>query len=269
MFDVLAPVRHVHNWEGSPRYAAGLVATLGGTLTGLYAHEPLSALPAGGSTALLAEAVEFLRELLDTALHAGPDFQRWAGAAGATCAQWRVGQGSLRQMLAAAAPWHDVVVIGADADGVWESPSGLAELLLGLRQPCIVVPPGIEHARLDAVAVAWNGAPEGTRALRSALPLLRHASRRVLLRASVPQAAPLELEDPSHYLARHGIEHELRVIDAGNGRIGTVLLQEAERFGADLLAMGAYGRSRFSEWVLGGATREVLVEARLPVLLQH
>ena len=45
------------------------------------------------------------------------------------------------------------------------------------------------------------------------------------------------------------------------------LLEEAARVRADLLVMGAYGRSRLSEWAFGGATRQVLHGASLPVLL--
>jgi nucleotide-binding universal stress UspA family protein len=33
--------------------------------------------------------------------------------------------------------------------------------------------------------------------------------------------------------------------------------------------MGAYGHSRWREMVLGGATRGVLAQATLPVLLMH
>jgi nucleotide-binding universal stress UspA family protein len=33
--------------------------------------------------------------------------------------------------------------------------------------------------------------------------------------------------------------------------------------------MGAYGRSRLREMILGGATREILAEADLPVLMRH
>jgi nucleotide-binding universal stress UspA family protein len=33
--------------------------------------------------------------------------------------------------------------------------------------------------------------------------------------------------------------------------------------------MGAYGHSRMREWVLGGATREMLEGMSLPVLLSH
>jgi nucleotide-binding universal stress UspA family protein len=45
------------------------------------------------------------------------------------------------------------------------------------------------------------------------------------------------------------------------------LLTAAASAQADLLVMGAYGRSRLSEWAFGGATRQVLHDADLPVLL--
>ena len=41
----------------------------------------------------------------------------------------------------------------------------------------------------------------------------------------------------------------------------------AAEIGADLLVMGAYSHSRLREAVFGGATRDVLDRARLPVLL--
>jgi len=46
-------------------------------------------------------------------------------------------------------------------------------------------------------------------------------------------------------------------------------LHEVKRMRADLLVMGAYGRSRLRERILGGATRRVLSQATLPVLMQH
>ncbi|HZX71811.1 MAG TPA: universal stress protein [Rhodanobacter sp.] len=38
---------------------------------------------------------------------------------------------------------------------------------------------------------------------------------------------------------------------------------------ADLLVMGAYSHSRLRERVLGGATRDVLTHAQIPVLMHH
>lgn len=50
---------------------------------------------------------------------------------------------------------------------------------------------------------------------------------------------------------------------------GRLLLSRAASFGADLLVMGAYGHSRFTELVFGGATRTALHEAVLPVLMSR
>jgi nucleotide-binding universal stress UspA family protein len=38
---------------------------------------------------------------------------------------------------------------------------------------------------------------------------------------------------------------------------------------ADLIVMGAYGHSRFREAILGGATRNMLEQAEVAVLLAH
>jgi nucleotide-binding universal stress UspA family protein len=56
----------------------------------------------------------------------------------------------------------------------------------------------------------------------------------------------------------------------GNGSaVGEMIAHAARRCHADLLVMGAYGRSRLSEWALGGATRSVLFDASIPVFLKH
>lgn len=51
--------------------------------------------------------------------------------------------------------------------------------------------------------------------------------------------------------------------------IATLLQEQATTIGAGLLIMGAFGHSRAREFILGGATRGVLDELRLPVLLSH
>jgi nucleotide-binding universal stress UspA family protein len=51
--------------------------------------------------------------------------------------------------------------------------------------------------------------------------------------------------------------------------IGEALLEEAKAHQADLLVMGGYTRSRFTEMLLGGATREMLAKADIPLLMHH
>ena len=57
---------------------------------------------------------------------------------------------------------------------------------------------------------------------------------------------------------------------SGNGQeAGLALLTKVFDTGADLLVMGAYGRSRMREMILGGATRHILSHMTLPVLMSH
>jgi len=51
--------------------------------------------------------------------------------------------------------------------------------------------------------------------------------------------------------------------------VGEQLVDEAAAAGADLIVMGGYGHSRMRETIFGGATRAVLNESKIPVLLSH
>ena len=50
---------------------------------------------------------------------------------------------------------------------------------------------------------------------------------------------------------------------------GELVLAEARDHGADLLVMGGYGHSPWREMIFGGATRQVVSTASLPILLAH
>ena len=76
-------------------------------------------------------------------------------------------------------------------------------------------------------------------------------------------------EEMAKNLARHGIDAVLDEVDAKGRPIGEVLESFTSSQGADLLVMGAYGHSRWREFVLGGATRSLLSKPPLPILLSH
>jgi len=48
---------------------------------------------------------------------------------------------------------------------------------------------------------------------------------------------------------------------------GQRILQKASRLGANLVVMDAFGHTRLRQIAFGGATRHVMSEANLPVLL--
>ena len=137
--------------------------------------------------------------------------------------------------------------------------------LFGARCPVLLLPPGRDEAAPlgQVVAIAWKPDGRAERAVQAALPLLRQARRVVVLQREEDGAAmPAPPELP-------GLALETRRIAADARPIGTALLDEARRVGADLLVMGAYGHGEWRERLVGGATREVLAAADLPVLMRH
>ena len=71
------------------------------------------------------------------------------------------------------------------------------------------------------------------------------------------------------YLRQHGVKAEVSVLAKSLPRVSDVLARQVRDLDADLLVMGAYGHSRFREAILGGATRNMLEQAEVPVFLAH
>ncbi|MFP3423259.1 universal stress protein, partial [Bacillus sp. SIMBA_161] len=59
-------------------------------------------------------------------------------------------------------------------------------------------------------------------------------------------------------LARHDIDVTTRSEHSGGLSHGEVIANRLADTGADLLVMGSYGRSRVSEFIFGGVTRNML-----------
>ena len=141
--------------------------------------------------------------------------------------------------------------------------------------PALVLPQGGAFdsdalARAEpTVLLAWKATRESSHAARAALPWLRRA-RRVHLAAEAPGttgepgAAALR-----EWLLLHGVSAEVHEHAVAPDRAGERLLSLAAEVSADLLAMGCYGHSRARELLLGGASRSVLREPALPVLMVH
>ena len=51
--------------------------------------------------------------------------------------------------------------------------------------------------------------------------------------------------------------------------VGNLLLSRVTDRGSDLIVMGAYGRSRFAEFILGGVTQTILESMTVPVLMAN
>jgi nucleotide-binding universal stress UspA family protein len=139
--------------------------------------------------------------------------------------------------------------------------------------PVLAVPArGMAAADPRNVVVAWNQSREALVAARRALPFLRRADA-VQIVVVDPSAYGPERSDPGgllcQYLVRHGVRAEVVVLARSLPRVSDLLARHLRDANADLLVMGAYGHSRFREAIMGGATRDMLEKAEVPVFLAH
>ena len=146
------------------------------------------------------------------------------------------------------------------------------ELVLRAGRPVLVVPPQTSHLSLQCMVVAWKDTREARRAISDALPLLHKAEEVVVVEIVEDQserdAAKARVEDVAAWLARRGIA---TASIATKELIGVPAQLEiiAQDEGADIIVAGAYGRTRFSEWVFGGVTRDLLRRSKHCALLSH
>jgi nucleotide-binding universal stress UspA family protein len=272
--DILALADNYRRWSHGLQYSAQFCAGLDASLTGIFVSEPIVPVPAMNTPLTFPEMYTVTADMAREAWAAEPEFLQWAKGHGVRQARWLVAEGQLGQTLAHAANWHDLLVLESGGESPLGSAGTLGQILLTCGLPCIVVPQTFaKKPSLDTVAIAWKGSAESVRALHGALPLLRRARNILLIHgertepfSSVGWKPPFSIDD---YLSSHDLHVTREPCSVDGDGAGTELLRIASDASADLLVMGAYGRSRFSEWVLGGATRHVLEHGNLPVFLRH
>jgi nucleotide-binding universal stress UspA family protein len=159
-------------------------------------------------------------------------------------------------------------------NGAPQEPEYLLEsVLFGSGRHIFVVPNRRPtKAKFDRVLVAWNGTRECARAVGEALPYLHKAEEATVVVVDEEPRAELKAvlgKDVVDHLRHHGVETALRHVSIRNRSVGATLIAEARRVNADLIVMGGYGHSRLREWLLGGATYELLHKAPVPLLIAH
>jgi nucleotide-binding universal stress UspA family protein len=186
-------------------------------------------------------------------------------------AEWRLSMDDAGAALRLSARYADLVLA---AQPVPEDPVGKAfagELILGAGRPVLFVPyAGSFPDCGKRVLVAWNASREAARAIADALPVLARAvAVEVVAFEPGGDHGAIPGADIAHYLARHGVKASASRDVAPDLDIGARILSRAADSAADLIVMGAYGRSRLRELVLGGATRALLDAMTVPVLMAH
>lgn len=120
------------------------------------------------------------------------------------------------------------------------------------------------------VLVAWNCSTEQARITAFAMPLLRKAERITVLHVEGGTAVPgPNAAQATQYLQRNGLAAALMTVGLEGRSTGEAILATAQSLGCDLLIKGAYTQSRLRQMIFGGATRHILKNATLPVLMAN
>ena len=165
----------------------------------------------------------------------------------------------------------DIVVLGRPGPGRGSRPS-MATIEAGLFEagrPVLIAPPKPPQHMGENILIAWNCSTEQAKTTALAMPLLQKASRVVVLTVQGGTVPGPTGEQLANYLQRNGVPSEPITVAPQGRSTGEVILANAAALNCDLLIKGAYTQSRLRQWIFGGATRHILANATLPVLMAH
>ena len=181
--------------------------------------------------------------------------------------EWRSTQGLPVPYVLQQARCADLIVVGARSETIVDpcAAADPSDLLMQAGRPIIVVPPAVQWFDFRSVLVAWKDVREARRAVFDALPILARAQDVTI--AEIPEQdahhadALSHVADVASWLSGHGIVVST-VVPESAGAVSEQLERIAADVGAGAVVAGAYGHSRFREWVLSGVTRSLATESR-------
>lgn len=183
----------------------------------------------------------------------------------------------LGRVAAVHARYADVAVMTRPSEGAG---SDLREeiiegVLFHSGRPALIAPPGWKSAGPIGrrVVVAWDASREATRALSEAQAILAGADQVTVVTVDAKPKMFGHGDAPgaqiAAHLSRRGLSTDVRNVDGGGKAPALAILEEATALNADLVVMGGYAHSRLRDLVFGGATKDMLRAATVPVLLAH
>jgi nucleotide-binding universal stress UspA family protein len=185
-------------------------------------------------------------------------------------ASWHEEDGHALKRIMFRARHNDLVVVGRAKTANGLPADFLEQLLMGCGRPVLIAGSAPEPTPTGTIMVCWKETAEAARAVNAAMPFLVHAKRVVIVSvAENGEDIAGALSDVARQLAWNGIRSEIRNIIPDGTAIPGLLSSAAQDCGADLLVLGAYGRSRMRELLFGSCTQSMISNADRPVLLVH
>jgi nucleotide-binding universal stress UspA family protein len=176
-------------------------------------------------------------------------------------------------VLVASSRLRDLTIVPVSQSELFE-PSYAEAIVFGSGRPTLVIPENRKRNgtfSVNTVVVAWDFSRPAARAVADALPILQKAKRVYAMTVMNEKAMDTKssADELVKHLACHGVEIVVDMVDALGRPISEVFQTYVALREADILVMGAYGHSRFREFILGGATKSMICRPPLPVFLSH
>jgi nucleotide-binding universal stress UspA family protein len=184
-------------------------------------------------------------------------------------ASWREEDGRQNAVVGMTGRVYDLIIVEQPEKLASIAEATLEDALFESGRPVLMVPREIRGELGEIVAVAWNGSTETALTVALAMPFLKQARQVVIINVAaplMPEPGP-DGEELAHALERHGIPVLMQSATGRAKAQGESFLRIAMATGADLLLKGAYTQSRIRQMIFGGATRHIIMEAKMAVLM--
>ena len=268
---ILVHLDSQRNLVATAEAACSLAAASQAHVTGFYVIPHIN-IPTYAESRIPSDIVKVHDEAAQVAADdAGSEFDRIAGNAGCSH-DWQSVKGYADRLIIDRARYTDIVIMGQSRASK-ASPHTVAvenHVIMGCARPVLMIPAkGISGRLGNRVVVAWNGSRESVRAINDAMPFLEGAANvEVLTIDPGRNDGDIPGADICQYLARHDVNAEAATAKS-RGTTTDTLLNYARDNNADMVVMGAYGHSRLREFVLGGATYNMLQKSDVAILMSH
>jgi len=184
-------------------------------------------------------------------------------------AEWREEAGRQNAVVGNLGRIFDLIVVERPAKLASLAEATLEDALFESGRAVLMAPSKPPANLGERITIAWNGSTETARTIAFAMPFLSRAKAVDVLTVEGSFVPGPSGEELAAMLKRHGLPVSYRHVTAKGRNPGEIFLSEAKAAGADLLVKGAYTQSRLRQMIFGGATRHIIMEAEIPVILAH
>jgi nucleotide-binding universal stress UspA family protein len=186
-------------------------------------------------------------------------------------ASWREEDGRQNAVVGMIGRVYDLILVEQPEKLASIAEATLEDALFESGRPVMMVPKTPPPEMGNVVAVAWNGSTETALTVALGMPFLKQAKEVVIVAVGpqhMPEPGPTG-DELARTLERHGLKVSLRTAFGRQKPQGESFLNEAMAAGADLMLKGAYTQSRIRQMIFGGATRHIIMESKIPVMMSR